>query len=95
MCRQFDSSQHHSNPLIISGFSFSVPLSVPLLGKNSPLSDYTEKAHTRRYVAVFEYTLRHYVGKKVVFTFITDNELQSGTELLKVGRTIVFPMFFS
>ena len=26
MCRQFDSSQHHENPLRLSGFLFSVPL---------------------------------------------------------------------
>ena len=31
MCRQFDSSQHHRDPLIISGFSFSVPLSLSTL----------------------------------------------------------------
>ena len=38
MCRQFDSSQHHCNPLIISGFSFSVPLLVPLLSCTSALN---------------------------------------------------------
>ena len=36
MCRQFDSSQHHQNPLIISGFLFLFTLLFTLFGFYTP-----------------------------------------------------------
>ena len=48
MCRQFDSSQHHSNPLIISGFFVADTLSDTLFKKPSTLSGETEIASTLR-----------------------------------------------
>ena len=36
MCRQFDSSQHHGNPLIISGFLFLFTLLFTLFGFYTP-----------------------------------------------------------
>ena len=88
MCRQFDSSQHHGNPLKISGFFVSVPLSVPLFEENLVPPHYTVIACTVLRKAVFGYTLRYQMRKRVVFTYPTDNELQTGTETGKLGRKI-------
>ncbi|HQK34272.1 MAG TPA: hypothetical protein PK074_06065, partial [Spirochaetales bacterium] len=57
LSRMFDSSQHHSNPLIISGFSFSVPLSVPLLAFLRPIAWYFKIQLLRPSAGVFDYTL--------------------------------------
>ena len=75
MCRQFDSSQHHSNPLIISGFSFSVPLSVPLFEENGLISDYTKIASRVRRVVVFQYSGLYSNGRLVVFVLSASTEL--------------------
>ena len=54
---QFVSSQHHSNPLIFSGFFFSVPLSVPLLAFLRPIAWYSEIQLLRPPAGVFDYPL--------------------------------------
>ena len=59
MCRQFDSSQHHSNPLIISGFFVTDTLSDTLFKKPSTLSGETEIASTLRCKGDFWVTHLH------------------------------------
>ena len=76
MCRQFDSSQHHRNPLIISGFFVSDTVSDTVLDTLADKQHYTQIAFLQCRGCVFGVTSLHYISGLP--------ELW-GIELLRVG----------
>ncbi len=62
MCRQFDSSQHHRNPLIISGFFVSDTVSDTVLDTLADKQHYTQIAFLRCRGRVFGVTSLHYLS---------------------------------